>query len=70
MKCASLAYLQGVIPRARTQRDAVCADTKARDAVLVASENAHTFTLERVPDIACPIVVAAEQDATRDGECD
>ena len=55
-----MAYLQRAIPRARAQRHAVCADAEARDTVLVAGENTDTFALERVPDIARPVIIATE----------
>ena len=33
-------------------------------------QNANTLALERIPDVARPIIVATEKDTTRDGECD
>ena len=36
----------------------------------MAGQHTHTFALEGVPDVARPVVVAAEEDTTGDGECD
>jgi hypothetical protein len=36
----------------------------------VPGEDADALALERVPDVARPVVVATKQDATRDGERD
>ena len=33
-------------------------------------QNANTLALERIPDVARPIIVTTEEDTTRDGECD
>ena len=33
-------------------------------------QNANTLALERIPDVARPIIVATEEDTARDGECD
>lgn len=32
-------------------------------------KDAHSLTLQGVPNIACPVVVASEKDPTRDREC-
>jgi hypothetical protein len=58
------------VPAASAEGHAVRADAEAADAVLVAGEDADTLTTERVPDIARPVVVPAEQNAARDGERD
>lgn len=34
----------------------------------MASQDANAFPFERIPNIACPIVVPAKQDTPRDGE--
>jgi hypothetical protein len=34
----------------------------------VTGENANTLATEGIPDVAGPVIVAAEENATRDGE--
>jgi hypothetical protein len=58
------------VPAASAEGHAVGADAEAADAVLVAGEDADALATERVPDVARPVIVPAEEDAARDGECD
>ena len=58
------------IPTARAQRHSVGADTQTRDAVLVRSQNTDALALERIPDVACVVVVAGKEDTAGDGEAD
>lgn len=34
------------------------------------SQDSHTFTFQRIPDVAGPIVISTEEDAARDRERD
>lgn len=34
------------------------------------SQDSHAFTFQRIPDVASPIVIPTEKNATRDGERD
>lgn len=36
----------------------------------MALQDTDAFALERIPDVACPVVVATKQDPPRDGEGD
>ena len=36
----------------------------------MACKNTYTLALERVPDVASPVIIAAEQDTAGDGESD
>ena len=63
-------YSERAVPRTRAERHAVCRDAQAADAVFVSSEHTHTLALERIPDVACPVIVSAEQDTAGDGEGD
>lgn len=61
---------QSAVPRARAERHAVRRHAEAADTVFVTGQDTHALALERVPDVARPVVVTAEQDATRDGKGD
>ena len=61
-------YLQSAVPGTRAQCHAVRANAQARYTVLVTGEDTHTLALQSIPDVACPVIVAAEEDATRDRE--
>ena len=53
-------YPERAIPTARAQRHTVRADSQATDTVLVTGENTDPLTLQGVPDVASPVVVATE----------
>jgi len=61
-------YPQSTIPTARTEGHTIGADTQAADAVFVASQDTDALSLERIPNIARPIIVSTKQDAPRDRE--
>lgn len=63
-------YSQGTIPTSRAKGHTIRADTQAADTVFVASEHPYTFSLERIPNIARPVVVSTEQNASGNGEGD
>ena len=63
-------YPQGAVPTSCAKRHPVCTDTQTADTVLVASEYADALALQGVPDIASPVVVAAEQNTSRNRESD
>jgi hypothetical protein len=57
------------VPATSAKGHAIRANAEAADAVLVAGEDAHPLAAEGVPDVARPVVVAAEENTTGDGEC-
>lgn len=62
--------LESAIPGTRAERHAVCADAQATHSVFVSGQNADALSLQRVPNIASPVIVATEKDTARDGESD
>ena len=61
-------YPQSAIPTACTEGHTIGADTQAADAVFVASQDTDALSLERIPNIARPIIVSTKQDTPRDRE--
>jgi hypothetical protein len=59
-------YSERAIPTACTKGHPVSAYTQAADSVFVASQHADTLAFEGVPNVACPVVITAEQNASRD----
>jgi hypothetical protein len=56
-------YPEGAVPTSCTKCHSVSANTQAADSVFVASQHPNTLAFEGVPNIACPVIIAAEQDA-------
>mmetsp|Transcript_31208 Transcript_31208/g.79712 ORF Transcript_31208/g.79712 Transcript_31208/m.79712 type:complete len:349 (+) Transcript_31208:315-1361(+) len=56
-------HLEHRVPRACAQCVPIHADAQAADAVVVAGENSHLLTRERIPHIAVEVVVAGEEEA-------
>ena len=54
------------VPAACAECHSIYADAQTTDSVLMTSQNANTFPLECVPNVARPIIVATKQNATRD----
>ena len=63
-------YPEGAVPTAGTEGHAIRTDSQAADAILVTGQNSNTFTLERIPNIAGPVVVSSEENTSGDGEGD
>lgn len=70
MNPSGIPHLESRVPAAGAQSHTVSRDTETTHAVLMASENANTFPLESIPDVACPVVITAKKDAARNGERD
>jgi hypothetical protein len=62
--------LEHAVPRSRAERHPVRAHAETADPVLMPSQDADPFPLERVPDVAVEVVVAGKEQPTRDGEAD
>lgn len=62
--------LKSAIPRSRAECHTVCADAQATHAVFVSSQYTDALSLQRVPDIAGPVIITAKKDAARDRESD
>ena len=58
------AHPKRAIPRSRAEGHAVSRYTETGDTVFVAGQDADTFALECVPDIAGPVIVAAKEETT------
>ena len=63
-------YPKGAVPATGTQCHAIRTDPQAADAVLVTGQDSNTFTLERIPDIASPVIVSTKENTPGDGEGD
>ena len=55
-------YPKCAVPGSGAKCHAIGTDAKAADTVLVAGKNTNTLALERIPDIASPVVVTAKED--------
>lgn len=53
------------IPAACTECHAIDTDTQATNTVFMTGENASPLSLEGIPNIASPVVVAAKEKAAR-----
>lgn len=60
--------LEQRIPRACTQTNAVIADSKTADPVLVTAKRANFVASENIPHLALKIVITSEKQSSRDGE--
>ena len=67
---ARFSYPKGAVPATGTECHAIRTDPQAADAVLMTRQNPNTLTLERIPDIASPIIVSAKENATGDRKGD
>ena len=61
-------YPQSAIPTACAEGHTIRANAQAADTVFVASQDTDTLSLERIPNIARPIIISTKQDAPGDGE--
>lgn len=61
-------YSQGTIPTSRAKGHTIRANAQAADTVFVASQDPYAFTLQGIPNVARPVVVSTEQNASGDGE--
>jgi len=62
--------LERRIPAPRAKRHTISANAQTTYTVFMTGKHANALALERIPDIAGPVVVAAKQDTARHGECD
>ena len=63
-------YPERAVPATRAESHAIGTNSKATNAVLMAGEHSHPLSLQSIPNVAGPVVVAAEEDAPGDGERD
>lgn len=60
--------LEKRIPGSSAQTDAVIADSKAADTVFVATQRADLVTSKNIPDLALEVIIAGEEQSSRDRE--
>lgn len=51
---------QCAIPTACAEGHTISTDSKTTDTVFMPSQNSNTLTLERIPNIASPIIISAK----------
>lgn len=57
-------YSESAIPTAGAKSHSVNAYAQTADPVFMACQHANSLSLQCIPNVACPIVIAAEQDTT------
>ena len=65
-----MTYPECTVPATRAERHAVGANSEAADTVLMACEHSHPLSLQRIPDIAGPVIITTKQNTARNRESD
>ena len=63
-------YSQSTIPTACAESHTIRADAQTADSVFVTSQDADALSLERIPNVARPIIIPTKQNTPGDGEGD
>ena len=61
---SKITYSKCAVPASRAERHSIGRDTEAGDTVFMSSEYTNTLSLESIPDVASPIVIATEEEAS------
>ena len=61
-KAKTRTYSEGTVPTSRAKCHSVCANTQTTDSIFMTCQNTYTLPFKRVPDVAGPVIVAAEKD--------
>ena len=51
---------EGAVPTSSAKSHTIRTDSQATNTVLVSGKHTYTLTLERVPDVTCPVIISTK----------